>query len=660
MLVPRFLMAALAITLIEESFNLLIQAQECPLDLRWPNFTLAVPACSNRDGRKKCCRYMNAFVAVSIAKYTKTTGGLGVPATLTNICLDRISETLISYGIPTNATIFCGLGTKIPVSYICQGRTTMVEMMQTPNFGDVLRNCKMPLSSDNSCRNCLNFHIDYLHHLIGFEQQDNVTLSTCRDAAFVTLVNQEGNISAVDFASCFFSIKELIIHEETHSAPVSPSPTPNLSTSQPPTESIIAVPIKHNHHQNQLKLISGIGVMVIGLAILLLAMLIVLIRKKHRELKSADSHSETITLGSPLQIVQKTQEGQVNVIRRFAYKEIKMATENFRNVIGKGGFATVYKAQFDENSTFAVKRMKLFSEQAEKEFYREIELIGRLHHRHLVALRGFCLDRHDRFLIYEYLENGSVKDHLHATDKAPLTWSTRIQIAIDVANALEYLHFYCEPPLCHNDIKSSNILLDDNFLAKVADFGLTSAPRNTAVNSGSFNTLIQLTPGYIDPEFVMTQQLTEKSDVYSYGVFLLELITGRHAIQDNVNLVEWSQQFLEFDSKLPELIDPRISNSFDLDQLLVLVNIIQWCTEKEGTCRPSIKQVLRLLYEKFDPLHSAFLQAIEDEEWRMSKRKSNEDALNISSSSTSKSYRSHTVLLESSPPESPPTGIFRA
>jgi len=183
---------------------------DCPLDLSWPNFTLAASTCSSQNGRTKCCRYMNALVAVSIARYAKTTGSLGVPAVLTNVCHSYVSETLHSYGIPPNATMFCGLGTKILFSYQCQGRTTILEMLQSPNFHSVIRNCKMPLSSESSCRSCLNSDIIYLHHLIGV--QDNITLSTCRDAAFVALTNQGDSISAIDFASCFFGIQELIIH----------------------------------------------------------------------------------------------------------------------------------------------------------------------------------------------------------------------------------------------------------------------------------------------------------------------------------------------------------------------------------------------------------------------------------------------------------------
>lgn len=176
--------------------------------------------------------------------------------------------------------------------------------------------------------------------------------------------------------------------------------------------------------------------------------------------------------------------------------------------------------------------------------------------------------------------------------------------------------------------------------------------------------------GYMDPEYVVTQELTEKSDVYSYGVLLLELVTARQAIQDNRNLVEWSQKYMESELSLPDLVDPSIRDSFDLDQLQTVVSIVRWCTQKEGRDRPSIKQVLRLLYESSDPMHSGFLAAVEDEEYeetegrgRTSKGKmhrtdmifhSGDGRYLASSSSTSRSYCSRSFLLENGSPQSPP------
>ena len=177
----------------------------------------------------------------------------------------------------------------------------------------------------------------------------------------------------------------------------------------------------------------------------------------------------------------------------------------------------------------------------------------------------------------------------------------------------------------------------------------------------------------MDPEYVITQELTEKSDVYSYGVVLLELVTARRAIQDNKNLVEWSQIFLASESRLPELVDPSIGDSYDFDQLQTLATIVKWCTQREGRARPSIKQVLRLLYESSDPMHNGFGQAVEDEEYEeteerggTSKRKMNrgdgifhsgDGRCLASSSSTSRSYCSRSFLLENGSPQSP-SGIL--
>ncbi|XP_010263508.1 PREDICTED: probable receptor-like protein kinase At1g49730 isoform X1 [Nelumbo nucifera] len=644
---------------------------DCPLDLSGSNFTLASSLCSNKEDRGKCCRYINAFVAVSVARYANVSSNLGVPSELSDICLHSISETLKLYGIPQNATVFCALGTKIPVTYECMGRTTVMQMLQSPKFEDVTENCKLPLSEGSRCRRCLNASILYLRHLIGAE--DNITLSTCRDATFAALASQGDNVYTYEIASCFFGVQGLGILPVVVSQPSSPTLTPETfpgpSPSASPSQLLVGIPPKEHHHSYHFTVISGVGIAVTVVAVFLLVVLIFLIRKKSRELEDTENLEKTSWKSLPPRPIRKCQEGP-SMFRKFSYKETKKATDNFNTIIGRGGFGTVYKAQFSDGCVVAVKRMNKVSEQGEDEFCREMELLGRLHHRHLVALRGFCVEKHERFLMYEYMENGSLKDHLHSPDKTPLSWSTRIQIAIDVANALEYLHFYCDPPLCHRDIKSSNILLDENFVAKVADFGLAHASKTGSISFEPVNTDIRGTPGYMDPEYVVTQELTEKSDIYSYGVLLLELVTARRAIQDSRNLVEWSQPFMATESGLPELVDPAIGDSFDLEQLQTLVTIVRWCTQREGKARPSIKQVLRLLYESLDPMHSGYVQAMEDESaedrGRASKGKVHRsevifhsgDARCIpSSSSTSRSYCSRSFLLETGSPQSPP-GIF--
>jgi hypothetical protein len=175
------------------------------LDFSWANFTLASAACSDPTQRAACCRYINAFVAISIARYANATGRLGVPPAFAEICLSSVSETFKMRGIPTDADVFCGLGPKIRVSYQCTGRETVLEMMQSPNFNDVIGSCRGPLSLDITCKTCLNYGLAYLRRLIGSD--DNVALSVCRNAVFVTLATQEGILSYDDIVTCFFGVQ---------------------------------------------------------------------------------------------------------------------------------------------------------------------------------------------------------------------------------------------------------------------------------------------------------------------------------------------------------------------------------------------------------------------------------------------------------------------
>ncbi|KAL1290542.1 probable receptor-like protein kinase At1g49730 isoform X2 [Arachis ipaensis] len=641
---------------------------DCPLDFSASNFTLASSLCSNQGDRGNCCRYINANVAISVARFANSTSILGVPPNDSVSCLQTISDKLQLNGVPQNATAFCGFGTKIPVNYECKGRTSVMQMLQSPRFAEVTKNCKVSLGEERKCRKCLNAGFGYLHHL-GIN--DNITLSTCRDATFAALASQLDHQSTTDIASCFFGVQGLL-GPPVSSSPSLPSPeaSPSPVVADSPSQLLLGAPFKGNHHTYHLTLVPGIAIAVTAVAVGMLIVLIVLIRKKSRELDDPDDFGKTSSKTMPPFATWKFQEGSSTMFRKFSYKEIKKATEDFSTVIGQGGFGTVYKAHFSDGLVAAVKRMNRVSEQGEDEFCREIELLARLHHRHLVSLRGFCIKKHERFLMYEYMGNGSLKDHLHSPGRTPLSWRTRIQIAIDVANALEYLHLYCDPPLCHRDIKSSNTLLDENFVAKIADFGLAQASKNGSICFEPLNTEIRGTPGYMDPEYVVTQELTEKSDIYSFGVLLLEIVTGRRAIQDNKNLVEWAQPYMESETRLLELVDPNVRESFDLDQLHTVVSIVGWCTQREGRARPSIKQVLRLLYETSEPMHSGFLQSGDDEDCQGSQQRGrrskgkmhrNEAIFNsgdgrylASSSSTSRSYCSRTFLLESCSPQSPP------
>ncbi|XP_076956309.1 putative receptor-like protein kinase At1g49730 isoform X1 [Bidens hawaiensis] len=649
-------------TLLCSAMTSAVASPGCPLDLSGSNLTRAATICSDAESRASCCRYINALIAVSIARYANTTNNLGVYPELSNTCLLNISQNLELHGMTKKAFAFCGFGTKIPVNYECLGMKTVNQMQQSPNFSNVTLHCRAPLGEER-CNRCINAGMLFLRNLV--KAGDNMTLSICRDATYVAIASQIDDVAAVRLADCFFGVQGLSSTPDfTGSSPPSfpPESSPSPFVSVGPSQSSLTIP-RTRHHPYHLSLVPVVGIAVTALAVMMLVLMVFLIRRKAKELKGHEMPTNKTSMDTMSQPTKKFQEGPSSMLTKFSYKETKKATNNFNTIIGQGGFGTVYKAQFSDGSIVAVKHMDKVSEQAVEEFCREILLLARLHHRHLVALKGFCIEKHERFLMYEYMANGSLKDHLHNPGVAPLSWQTRIQIAIDVANALEYLHFYCDPPLCHRDIKSSNILLDENFVGKVADFGLAYASKDGSICFEPVNTEIRGTPGYMDPEYLVTQELKEKSDIYSYGVVLLELITSKRAIQDDKNLVELCQPLMTSDSRLVDLVDPAIRDTFDFDQLQTLVTLVKWCTHREGRARPSVKQVLRLLYECVDPTHNGFIEAVVTETGRNSRGKSHrrdgifnqswDAGVLASSSSTSRSYCSRSFLLETGSPQSP-------
>ena len=243
-------------------------------------------------------------------------------------------------------------------------------MLLSPNFDNVSVNCQLPLSLDTTCRKCVNSGILFLRRLNGVN--DNITLSMCRNAAFVALVNKEDSAGIVDLASCFFSVQGLFI-------------PPSVSVSSP-NASPLHDPfvIEERRHRYRLKLIPIIFIGIMGSAAILLVVMLLLIRRKNRELNGS---KETLTL-------LKISEGPRLMFRRFSFKETKKATRNFTSKIGTSG--TVYKGEFSSGEVVAVKRADRFLEREESEFCRETELLGRLHHRHLVSLKGFCARGHER------------------------------------------------------------------------------------------------------------------------------------------------------------------------------------------------------------------------------------------------------------------------
>ncbi|GLT72521.1 hypothetical protein SLA2020_444480 [Shorea laevis] len=280
----------------------------------------------------------------------------------------------------------------------------------------------------------------------------------------------------------------------------------------------------------------------------------------------------------------------VSGLPEYSYRDLQKATCNFTTLIGQGAFGPVYKAQMSTGELVAVKVLATDSRQGEKEFQTEVMLLGRLHHRNLVNLVGYCAEKGQHMLVYVYMSKGSLASHLYSEKHEPLSWDLRVYIALDVARALEYLHDGAVPPVIHRDIKSSNILLDQSMRARVADFGLS---REEMVDKHAAN--IRGTFGYLDPEYISTRSFTKKSDVYSFGVLLFELIAGRNPMQGLMEYVELAAMNTEGNVGWEEIVDSCLDGKFDLQELNEVAALAYKCVSRAPRKRPSMRDIVQVL-----------------------------------------------------------------
>eukprot|EP00252_Welwitschia_mirabilis_P024462 TRINITY_DN726_c0_g5_i1.p1 TRINITY_DN726_c0_g5~~TRINITY_DN726_c0_g5_i1.p1 ORF type:complete len:452 (-),score=88.29 TRINITY_DN726_c0_g5_i1:324-1679(-) len=287
----------------------------------------------------------------------------------------------------------------------------------------------------------------------------------------------------------------------------------------------------------------------------------------------------------------------------FTFRELAAATKNFRpeSLLGEGGFGRVYKGRLESTGqVIAVKQLDRNGVQGNREFLVEVLMLSLLHHDNLVNLIGYCADGDQRLLVYEYMPLGSLEDHLHdlPPGKKPLDWKTRMKIAAGAARGLEYLHDKANPPVIYRDLKCSNILLDEGYHSKLSDFGL--AKLGPVGDKTHVSTRVMGTYGYCAPEYAMTGQLTIKSDVYSFGVVLLELITGRKAIdntrgQGESNLVSWARPLFKDRRKFPQMADPLLQGQYPTRGLYQALAVAAMCVQEQATMRPLIADVVTAL-----------------------------------------------------------------
>ncbi|KZV24300.1 putative leucine-rich repeat receptor-like protein kinase [Dorcoceras hygrometricum] len=289
---------------------------------------------------------------------------------------------------------------------------------------------------------------------------------------------------------------------------------------------------------------------------------------------------------------------QLKGSRWFSYDELRKCTNNFSesNEIGSGGYGKVYRGMISSGKLVAIKKAQLGSMQGGLEFKTEIELLSRVHHKNLVGLVGFCFEQGEQLLVYEFMMNGTLRENLTGRNGTHLDWKRRIRIALGSARGLAYLHELAHPPIIHRDVKSTNILLDENLTAKVADFGLSKLVSET---SEHVSTQVKGTLGYLDPEYYMTQQLTEKSDVYSFGVVMLELITAKQPIEKGKYIVREIRTAMDKSDEshygLKEMIDPAIRNTPNLVGFSRFVELAMQCVEESASDRPTMNEVVKTL-----------------------------------------------------------------
>nr|POE98078.1 wall-associated receptor kinase-like 9 [Quercus suber] len=299
--------------------------------------------------------------------------------------------------------------------------------------------------------------------------------------------------------------------------------------------------------------------------------------------------------GLLLQQQLSSTENNVQNIRLFNSKELEKATDHFceRRIVGKGGQGTVYKGMLSDGQIIAIKKGNILDEGNLKNFINEIIILSQINHRNVVKLLGCCLETKVPLLVYEFIPNGTLFQYLHEeNEEFPLTWDMRLRIAIEIAGALSYLHSEASSPIYHRDIKSTNILLDEKYRAKVADFGTS---KSVKIDQTHVTTLVHGTFGYLDPEYFQTSQFTEKSDVYSFGVVLAELLTGEKPVsstrsEEGRSLSTYFILSMK-QNHLFEILDDRIKKEGDKEEIIIVANLAKSCLHLNGKKRPTMGEV---------------------------------------------------------------------
>ncbi|KAF7842841.1 putative leucine-rich repeat receptor-like protein kinase [Senna tora] len=348
----------------------------------------------------------------------------------------------------------------------------------------------------------------------------------------------------------------------------------------------------------------------VGGSVVLVLLLLAGIYAFHQKKRAEKAIAKSNPFGRWVSKDSECMTPQLKGIKQFSFVEIQKYTRNFSqdNDIGSGGYGKVYRGTLPDRQLVAIKRAQKDSKQGRIEFKAELELLSRVHHKNLVSLVGFCFERGEQMLVYEYVPNGTLHDTITGKSGIRLDWIRRLKVALGAARGLAYLHEHANPPIIHRDIKPNNILLDEHLNAKVADFGLSKPMIDC--EKDHVTTQVKGTLGYLDPEYYTSQQLTEKSDVYSFGVVMLELITARKPIERGKYIVKVVRNSIDRTKDLyglHEFLDPVIINlGSTLKGMEKFIDLSLMCLEDSSADRPTMNEVVK---ELENLLHSAGFNA---------------------------------------------------
>ncbi|GAB4841192.1 Probable LRR receptor-like serine/threonine-protein kinase rkf3 [Ancistrocladus abbreviatus] len=541
-------------------------SSSCPL-----NFSILQSLAQSSTKQLTECQYIRQGLRLVESEYLRLTNSFVPPLNSSESCWEAYQSLVDQYTPNFDIRSTCGFETAW-ISYGCMNISTRAQfesLVPKMAINDVVSNCNQSLENNSPCASCTT--------AISSLQASYLTGKTIGNLSDCTAYP---SIYAAAFANIY--------------GPTDPGTATCLFFLDFSDE---------NSHNRRIKLIASLtgALGFVGLVSIFGGVHVLWRRKREEEQRLINKRRVIWRVGSGLDSIG----GSTHLVK-FTFDEIKQATRNFSrdNIIGRGGYGNVYKGLLPDGSEVAVKRFKNCSASGDANFAHETEVIASVRHVNLVALRGYCvattpMEGHQRIIVCDLMRNGSLHDHLfghYATEKVKLSWPIRRKIALGMARGLAYLHYGAQPAIIHRDIKASNILLDDSFEAKVADFGLA---KFNPEGMSHLSTRVAGTVGYVAPEYALYGQLTERSDVFSFGVVLLELLSGKKAIisvddgQPSV-LTDWAWSLVRegnalgvIEDDMPEVGPPEVMEKY------VLVAVL--CSHPQLYARPTMDQVVKIL-----------------------------------------------------------------